>query len=140
MKPCTILDLQEIYEIISESEGESDVLFESLRNSVLMKDSNVFFRTDDSVMIYQYLGNGKWIVHVHSATRAHRGLALRDFAVRTGRWMIDNKQAKTFLNFVPISRLDLRFFMKMIGSQKVGEIPGTSEILYASTEAMGIRE
>lgn len=140
MKPCTILDLQEIYEIVSLTVGESDSLFESLRNSILLKDSNVFFKTDDSVMIYQFLGDGKWIVHIHSATRAHRGLSLRDFAVRTGRWMIDNKKAKVFLNFVPSSRLDLRFFMKMIGSQKICEIPGTSEILYASTEAMGIRE
>ena len=140
MKPCNILDLQKVYEIVAESEGSSDSLFESLRTSILMKDSNVFFRTDDSVMIYQYIGDGKWMVHIHSASRAHRGLALRDFAVKTGRWMIDNKQAKVFLNFVPQGRLDLKFFMKMIGSKKICEIPGTSEILYASTEAMGIRE
>jgi hypothetical protein len=140
MKPCNILDLQEIYEIIAEFEGESGELFESLRNSILMRDSNIFFRTDDSVMIYQYIGGDKWMVHVHSKSKSHRGLSLRDFAVKTGRWMIDNKQAKVFLNFVPISRLDLKFFMKMIGSKKLGEIPGTSEILYASTEAMGIRE
>lgn len=140
MKICTILDLPIVYEIIADSEGDSDGLFAAIRLSLLNPASEVFFLEKSAVMIYQRLSNDKWMAHVHSIDRKDRGLWLRDFAVRSGRWILDNRGAKAILNFVPKDRLDLKLFMRMIGSKRIGEIPGTSEILYTSTGDMGIRE
>jgi hypothetical protein len=54
--------------------------------------------------------------------------------------MLNNTDAKVFLNFVSVDRLDLKLFMKMIGSKRMGAIPGSDEILYVSTGDMGIKE
>ena len=139
IKPCTILDLPDIYRVLYENLGESDNLHSRTRNA-LVEGLNVYFLENDKLIIFDYIGQEKYIVHIHSVSRDSRGKGLRDFAVRASRWMIDNRKAVCFLNFVDNNRLDLKIFMRMVGSKKIGDIPGTNQTLYVSAEGMGIRE
>ena len=136
IQPCTLRDLADIYEIIGTYKGKSDNLFISIRNSIIQRYN--YFLMEDCCMLYEPMGLGKYQVHIYSLSRDKRGTQLKDFAIGTGRWMLDNTDAKVFFNFVEDNRLDLKIFMRMIGSKKIGLIPGTSEILYVSTDAMGI--
>ncbi len=139
MKPCTILDFPQIYEILSSFLLPSDQLHWNLKQAILGKTSK-FFLEESSLISFDPLGHGKYQVHIYSVSRDSRGKKLRNFAVRASRWMLDNTDAKVFLNFVKVDRLDLRIFMKMIGSKRMGAIPGSDEILYISAEGMGIKE
>jgi hypothetical protein len=139
MIPCTILDLPDLYEILSGFLGSSDALHWSLKNA-LVSGSTKFFLQDGAVVSYDNLGHGKYLVHIYSVSRDMRGMELRNFAVKAGRWMLDNTDAKVFLTFIKNDRLDLKFFMRMIGSRRFGGIPGSDEILYVSTGDMGIKE
>jgi len=128
MREATIADLGFILDLM----GDEGFLMR-VRNDILMK-SNKWIIGEDIALLYEPIGNDKWIVHIYS----HGGKEARDFAVRASRYMIDMYGAKVFLNFVSRDRMDLRFFMRMIGSKKVGQIG--DEILYMSTEHMGIKE
>lgn len=139
MKPCTILEFPKVYEILSAFLGESDRLHWSLREAINNKASK-FFLWEDAVISFDPLGHGKYQVHLYSVSRDSRGLPLRNFAVRAARWMLNETDAKVFLTFIKHDRLDLRLFMKMIGSKRMGAIPGSDEILYVSTGDMGIKE
>jgi hypothetical protein len=139
MEPCTILDLPVIYDILYDNLGESDNLHMMTRNDII-GGTTKFFLEDDRLIIFRYIGQDKYDVHIHSVSRDSRGKGLRDFAVRASRWMIDNLGAKSFLNFVDNDRLDLKVFMRMVGAKRIGIIPGTNQILYVSAEGMGIRE
>lgn len=139
MKLCTILDFPEVYEILADNLGDSDNLHIKLRND-LIEGLNKFFIENDRLITFDFIGQDKYIIHIHSVSRDSRGKALRDFAVKACRYMIDNFKAKSFLNFVDDSRLDLKIFMRMVGAKKICKIPGTDQILYVSAEGMGIRE
>ena len=138
IKPCTIRDLEDIYNIVGETVGYSDELFMSLRSSILL--GSTCFLHEGRVLIYESVGKGKYNVHIHSSKSSARGKSLRNFAVKTGRWMLDNKSAKAFINFVPEDRLDIKLFMKMIGSVCMGKIPNTNEFVYVSHPNPDIRE
>lgn len=139
MEPCTILEFPKIYEILSQFLGPSDSLHWNLKNAIVGKASK-FFLQGDALVSYEPLGHGKYQVHLYSVSRDMRGKRLRDFVVKAGRWMLDNTDAKVFLNFVKVDRLDLKIFMRIVGSKRFGAIPGSDEILYVSTGDMGIKE
>lgn len=139
MQPCTILEFPRVYEILSTFLGESDALHWNLREAINGKSSR-FFLWEDAIISFEPMGHGKYQVHIYSVSRDSRGKGLRNFAVRASRWMLNNTDAKVFLNFVSVDRLDLKLFMKMIGSKRMGAIPGSDEILYVSTGDMGIKE
>jgi hypothetical protein len=139
MKPCTILEFPRVYDILSTFLGTSDVLHWNLKQAILGGASR-FFLWEDTCISFEPMGHGKYQVHIYSVSRDSRGKGLRDFAVRASRWMLNNTDAKVFLNFVKVGRLDLKLFMKMIGSKRMGAIPGSDEILYVSTGDMGIKE
>ena len=138
MEPCTILDLGKLSDITS-SYKDIDI-FTRLRLDLSGQGSTTWFMMDDCCIGYEFIQKHTCQVHIYSVSRDRRGRELRNFAIRAGRWMVDNTDATTFLNFVDKDRLDLRIFMKMIGSKKLAVIPGTNQILYASTEDMGIEE
>jgi hypothetical protein len=130
MQEANIVQLADILEIMGDTE-ESNLM---VVRSHLLGGHSKWFIEDGMAILFEPLRNDKWNVHIYGTG----GKRQRDFAVRAGRYMVDNHGAKIFLNFVSRDRMDLRFFMRMIGSKKVGLIG--DEILYISTEHMGIKE
>jgi len=135
---CNILDHADLMDILKNFH-EEDAMVLRLRNELIQKDTK-WFIFGDACMCYEPLGFSKYQAHIYCVSRDNRGRALVDFAVRTGRWMVDNTDCISILNFVKKDRRDIQFFMRMIGSKKVGRIPGTEDILYVSTGDMGIKE
>ena len=140
IQPCTIADLGALTEIVEDYHGPTEDFHLRIRSDVLGITFGTWFLYDGMAMCYERIGKRKAQAHIYSVSRDKRGKRLRDFAVKAGRWMLDNTEVTTILNFVEPDRRDLMFFMRMIGSKKVGVIPGTNQILYVSTGDMGIRE
>lgn len=140
ISPCTILDLGRLTEITDKYHGEDRSIHARIRADLLSDDGATWFLEDGKALCYEKIGNRKVQAHIYSTGRDQRGKALRDFAVKTGRYILDNTEVTTILNFVEPDRRDLKLFMKMIGSDRIGQIPGTNQILYVSTGTMGIRE
>lgn len=139
MIPCTIKDLGALTEIIDAYHEDEDYHMR-IRSDVLGVTFGTWFLEDGKAICYERIGRRKAQAHIYSVSRDKRGKELRDFAVRTGRWMLDNTEVTTILNWVEDDRRDLKMFMRMIGSKRVGKIPGTGQVLYVSTEGMGIEE
>jgi len=127
MREASLLDLPHLRLLIGEQH------FTKIRNDLIVK-TNKWIIEEDMAILFESLGNGKWQVHIYTSG----GKKARDFAVRAGRYMIDLYGATAFLNFVARDRMDLRFFMRMIGSKKLATVG--DEILYISTGDMGIKE
>lgn len=87
-------------------------------------------------MCYEIIGPKVAQAHIYSVSRESRGVQLRNFAIETGYWMVDNMGIGSVINLVDKGRRDLQFFMKMIGSQKVGALPNTEQILYISNSSI----
>lgn len=139
IEPCTILDLGLLTEITDTYHTES--IHMRIRYDLLKMGLPAYwFLLGDTCICYDAIGKRKYQVHIYSSSRMNRGKELRNFAIRCGRWMLDNTEATTFINWVERHRKDLRFFMSFIGAKKIGMIPGTEQILYVSTEGMGIEE
>jgi len=139
MKPCTILDLEDLVYIAEQTHSED--MHMRIRADLLGSFPHAtWFLMKDTCLCYEPLGKRKYQAHIYSVSRDSRGSALRDFAIESGRWMVDNTECESILNFVEKDRRDLQFFMRMIGSKKMGEIPGTGQILYVSAPDMGIKE
>lgn len=137
MKPCNILDLGILTEITDDYHEES--IHARIRYGILSSTS-YWFLEGDTCVCYEAIGRRKYQVHIYSVSRDRRGKRLKDLAIRAGRWMLDNTEATTFINWIEPDRKDLRFFMVSIGAKKIGKIPGTGQILYVSTEGMGIEK
>lgn len=140
MKPCTIADLGKLTEITDVYHVEEGGIHLRVRSDLLGVTFGTWFLDGDKAICFERIGRRKAQVHIYSVSRDSRGKGLRDFAVKAGRWIVDNTEVTTLLNFVEPDRKDLKLFMRMIGSKKIGCIPGTDQILYVSTADMGIRE
>ena len=140
MEPCNILDHADLMDILTNFFTEDEVHLR-IRNELMgIRPGLKWFIQKDSCLCYEPLGFSKYQAHIYCVSRDSRGAALRDFAIRSGRWMVDNTDCISILNFVKRDRKDIRLFMAAIGSKKVGIIPGTEDILYVSTGDMGIKE
>jgi len=139
-KPCTILDYAELMGVLITFFDEDEIALRIRNDLVGIVPKMKWFVQDDYCMCYEPLGFSKYQAHIYCVSRDNRGKLLRDFAVSTGRWMLDNTDCISILNFVKKDRRDIQFFMRVIGSKKVGIIPGTDDILYVSTGDMGIKE
>lgn len=138
MKPCNIMDLGKLTEITDGFHKES--IHMRIRSDILGITHGTWFLLGDACICYEMIGVRKAQVHIYSVSRDRRGKELRDFAIRCGRWMLDNTSATTFINWVESDRKDLKLFMRMIGAKKIGVIPGTGQILYVTTEDMNVEE
>lgn len=139
LKPCTILDLGALTEIIDWYHKDEDYHMR-IRSDLLGATYCTWFLDGDRAICFEEIGKRKVQAHIYAVSRDSRGKGLRDFAVKAGRWILDNTEATSILNFVEPDRKDLKLFMRMIGSKKIGIIPGTNQILYVSTGDMGIKE
>lgn len=91
-------------------------------------------------MCFDSTGEYMYVMHIYSMSRDTRGLELKKWAIACARWVLDNTNCQSLLNFVRKDHKELRMLMASIGSKKMGIIPGTNEILYVSTGDMGIEE
>ena len=131
MKPCTILDLGRLDEVLTAYHGSSAIV---RIHQDLLTGRGIYFLENDYCMVYEPMSTHKYQAHIYCVSRDSRGKALANFAMETGRWMRDNREATCIINFVYKDRLDLRFFMRMIGAKRMGEIPGSNQIMYVTTE------
>ena len=139
MEPCDILDLGVLTEITDEYHKDS--IHMRIRQDLLGAcPATYWFLEEDTCVCYEAIGLRKYQVHIYSVSRDRRGKVLKELAIRAGRWVLDNTEATTFINWVERDRKDLRLFMASIGAKKIGMIPGTEQILYVSTDGMGIKE
>ena len=130
IEPCTILDLGELTDIVNRF-VEGDALMR-IRLDIMGVTNGTWFLYKDCCMCYEKVAPKVAQAHIYSVSRESRGRELRDFAIETGCWMIDNRGIKSIVNYVDKERRSLQLFMKMIGSRKVCEL--SDQILYVSTK------
>jgi len=130
VKPCTLLDLGELTDIVNHFSDYDSMA--KIRADLIGVTTGIWFLLGDCCMYYEVVAPGIAQAHICSVSRERRGRVLRDFAIETGCWVIDNKGIKSIVNYVDKERRDLQFFMKMIGSKKICEI--SDQILYVSTK------
>lgn len=133
MKPCTILDLPELYEIAAIHLGDSDWLHQRMRLDLLDTKNPLghkWFTNGKSIVLFEPIGNTKCQVHTLGVSR-DRGLY--QLCLDAGRWMLDNTSIIYYLLFVPKDRLDVRMFVKhILRARRVGEV--ANETLYELVE------